>query len=243
MSNFKAIESLLTHISQLGDIARYDAKTSYGLMKNRCPEEYVYNRLVLTHSTVWAARIFLGTSWWRHRMETFSASLALCAGNSPVTGEFPSQRPVTPSFDVFFDLRLNGPLNKQSWGWWLETPWRSLWRHCNVQRMPSLYCAVCFACVLTRGDVAQIIGGAIEARVFDASDYMIPNWILAMNIKLAVKICSIICHKVVLFDFKLWHRLPSDWYPVISVKTSLWWVHLRIQDVNSVTIMPCHSTC
>ena len=39
-------------------------------------------------------------------METFSALLALCAGNSPVTGEFPSQRPVTRSFDVFFDLRL-----------------------------------------------------------------------------------------------------------------------------------------
>ena len=42
---------------------------------------------------------------WRHQMETFSALLALCAGNSPVTGEFPSQRPVTHSFDVFFDLR------------------------------------------------------------------------------------------------------------------------------------------
>ena len=38
-------------------------------------------------------------------METFSASLAFCAGNSPATGEFPSQRPVTRSFDVFFDLR------------------------------------------------------------------------------------------------------------------------------------------
>ena len=43
--------------------------------------------------------------WWRHQMETFSALLALCARNSPVTGEFPSQRPVTRSFDVFFDLR------------------------------------------------------------------------------------------------------------------------------------------
>ena len=28
-------------------------------------------------------------SWWRHQMETFSALLALCAGNSPVPGEFP----------------------------------------------------------------------------------------------------------------------------------------------------------
>ena len=42
------------------------------------------------------------STWWRHQMETFSALLALCAGNSPVTGEFLAQ-----SFDVFFDLGLN----------------------------------------------------------------------------------------------------------------------------------------
>ena len=60
-------------------------------------------------------------TWWRHQMETFSASLSLCAGNSPVTGEFPSQIPVTRSFDVFFDLRLNKRLSKQSPGWWIET--------------------------------------------------------------------------------------------------------------------------
>ena len=71
-------------------------------------------------------------SWWRHQMETFSALLALCAGNSLVTGEFPSQRPVTQSFDVFFDLRLNKRLTKQSWGWGFGTPWCSLWHHRNV---------------------------------------------------------------------------------------------------------------
>ena len=64
-------------------------------------------------------------------METFSASLAFCAGNSPVTGEFPPQRPVTRSFDFFFGLRLNKCLSTQSWDWWFETPSRSLWRHCN----------------------------------------------------------------------------------------------------------------
>ena len=46
-------------------------------------------------------------AWWRHQMETFSTLLAICAGNSPVTGEFLAQRPVTRSFDVFFDLHLN----------------------------------------------------------------------------------------------------------------------------------------
>ena len=48
-------------------------------------------------------------------MENFSALLAICAGNSPVPGEFPAQRPVTRSFNVFFDLRLNKRLSKQSW--------------------------------------------------------------------------------------------------------------------------------
>ena len=55
------------------------------------------------------------------------ALLAICAGNSPLMGEFPAQRPVTQSFDVFFDLRPN----KQWWGWWVETPSRPLWHHCN----------------------------------------------------------------------------------------------------------------
>ena len=45
-------------------------------------------------------------AWWRHQMETFSALLALCEGNPPVTGRFLSQKPVSLSFDVFLDLRL-----------------------------------------------------------------------------------------------------------------------------------------
>ena len=56
----------------------------------------------------------------------------ICEGNSSVTGEFPSQRPVTRSFDVFFDLLLNKRLSKQSKPMWFETPSRSLWRHCNA---------------------------------------------------------------------------------------------------------------
>ena len=67
-----------------------------------------------------------GGPWWRHQMETFSAWLAFCAGNSLVTGKFPSQRPVTRSFDVFFDL--NKPLSKKSRRQWFETQSPSLWR-------------------------------------------------------------------------------------------------------------------
>ena len=78
-------------------------------------------------------------TWWRNQMEPFSALLALGAGNPPVTGESPAQRPVTRRFDVFFDLYLNKRLSKQSRDWWFETPLRSLWRHCN-----DLSSRVCF---------------------------------------------------------------------------------------------------
>ena len=60
--------------------------------------------------------------WWRHQMATFSTLLAFCEGNPSVTGRFPSQRPVTRSFDVLFDLRLNKRFSKQSRRRWFETP-------------------------------------------------------------------------------------------------------------------------
>ena len=55
-------------------------------------------------------------------MEKISALMVICAGNSPVIGEFPAQRPVT----------RNKRLSKQWWGWRFETPSRPLWRHNNV---------------------------------------------------------------------------------------------------------------
>ena len=104
--------------------------------------------------------------WWRHQMKTFSALLAICAGNSPVPGVFPTQRPVTRSFDVLFDLRLNKRLSKPSWGWWFETPSRPLWRHrnakwqCPVQPVTKMSSKLCyfikitfpFCCMITFGD-------------------------------------------------------------------------------------------
>ena len=73
-------------------------------------------------------------------METFSALLAICAGKSPVTGEFPAQRPVTWSFDVFFDLCQNKHLSKQWRGWWFETPSSPSWCLCNVMIGNHLRC-------------------------------------------------------------------------------------------------------
>ena len=57
-------------------------------------------------------------TWWRHQMETFSALLAICAGNSPVPGEFPTQRPVT-LWALMFTLicaRINGWVNNREAG-------------------------------------------------------------------------------------------------------------------------------
>ena len=61
----------------------------------------------------------------------FRVTGPLC-GEFTGPGEFPTQRPVTRSFDAFFDLRLNKRLSKQPWGWWFDTSSWSLWRHCNV---------------------------------------------------------------------------------------------------------------
>ena len=84
------------------------------------PSHYLNQCWLLTTEILWnpLERTFTATTqaiiWWaqifplrRHQMETFSALLAICAGNSPVPGEFPTQRPVTRSFDVYFDLRPN----------------------------------------------------------------------------------------------------------------------------------------
>ena len=82
-------------------------------------------------------------------METFSALLALCAENSPVPGEFPAQRPVTRSFDVFFDLHLYKRLSKKPWGWWFET---LLAYHCLATKH---ILAKCTQCISANNQVGQ----------------------------------------------------------------------------------------
>ena len=86
--------------------------------------------------------------WWRsltiYRGKRSTSQIMMTSSNGSIfrvtgplcgeftgPGEFPTQRPVTRSFDVFFDLRLNKRLSKQPWGWWSETPSSSLWRHRN----------------------------------------------------------------------------------------------------------------
>ena len=67
------------------------------------------------HSTLFA--LYLRNDWWRHQMKALSALLAICAGNSPVSGDFPAQRPVARSFDLFFDRAgINGLINNREAG-------------------------------------------------------------------------------------------------------------------------------
>ena len=70
----------------------------------------------------------------------FRVTGPLC-GEFTGPGEFPTQRPVTWSFDLFFDLSLNKQLSKQPWGWWFETPSWSLWRQYNECRFTASDCA------------------------------------------------------------------------------------------------------
>ena len=75
-------------------------------------------------------------------------------------GEFPTQRPVTQIFDVFYDLRLNKWLSKQSWGWWFETLSRPLWHQCNVNEMVNfpvkIYIQV-IVIIMTGDDMTAVV--------------------------------------------------------------------------------------
>ena len=104
----------------------------------------------------WSGVIEIPHSWWRHQM------------SPSVTGEFPSQRPVTRGFDVFFDLPLNKRPSKQSRSRWIEAPWRSLWRHCNVYGFSTTCVIGCF--IWLYGPVKCLI--FVSARILNHLFYI-----------------------------------------------------------------------
>ena len=105
------------------------AATAFVSLCLACPVHRTTNGSELQNAPSWWLRQF--KTWWRHQKEPFSALLAICAGNSPVTGEFPAQRPLTRSFDVSLICVWIKWLSKQSWGWCIQTLSRPLWRHRN----------------------------------------------------------------------------------------------------------------
>ena len=107
-----------------------------------------------------------------------------------VAGEFPTQRPVTRSFDVFFDLRLNKRLNKQSWGWWFETPSCRSWRHSNA-------------------DPRWAIGrGWLQAPASDGPPCDPQGWDVVFNQRSSLSITRTNIHSTSYF-VKCWHHLPD----------------------------------
>ena len=117
---------------------------------------------------------------WRHQMETFSVLLAICAGNSPASGEFPAQRPVTESFDVFLDLCLNKQLRKQSRGCSFERLSCPLWHHCNALDMLLQSLQLIWCCWIDRiravGYQINFMGSTIS-QILRIINTQAVNWI------------------------------------------------------------------
>ena len=114
-------------------------------------------------------------------METFSAVLAPCEGNPPVTGGFASERPMAQSFDLFFDLRLNKRLSKQSKILWFDTPSRSLWHICyDPKVVRALLCLV----VISHGSILPIPFRFISLALWQSCTCPMPNkqpWKIWLN--------------------------------------------------------------
>ena len=104
----------------------------------------------------------------------FRVTGPLC-GEFTGPGEFPTQRPVTRSFDVIFDLRLNKRLSKQPWGWWFETPSRSLWRQRND---PIVHIWVqIMLCLMWNGNLTCILWLSFRGPLYQHGLTLIPAWI------------------------------------------------------------------
>ena len=105
---------------------------------------------------LWSVHVFLATDYFHFMTQQYvitHVTTMMTASNGNVfrvtgplsgeftgPGEFPTQRPVTRSFDVFFHRRLNKQLSRQPRGWWFETPPWSLWRQCNdIAKLPYIW--------------------------------------------------------------------------------------------------------
>ena len=125
-----------------------------------------YNQEMLNSGKNWWFSVLCDLEIWQmtlKNMMTSSNGNIFCI-TGPLYGEFtgpsefPTQRPVTLSFDVYFDPHLNKRLSKQWWGWWFETPSWSLWRQCNDNRAPlPCYFKLCTSFHTHRSNKLQYI--------------------------------------------------------------------------------------
>ena len=171
----------------------------------------------MTYSYIQQCLLFFiqGNSWQCHQMKIFSTLLAFSAGNSLITVEFRSQRPVMWSFDVLFDLRLNRQLCKQ-WRWqWLELPSHSSWHHCNVENAQR--------CVLGDRTEENSNKSLADPRLTQIYDKILYIGTSAQWLKYTS--CSGIAHSMIAGSYtvyilltwlsKEWttgHFIPTNWY-------------------------------
>ena len=143
----------------------------------------------------------------------------LC-GNSPVTGKFPSQRPVTRSFDVFFYLRLNKRMSKQWWGWWFEIPSHPRWRQCNAFLGPNKSEVCSMRSCLNQLSVQN---WRIWSAQRTSCKIVLKPWYLIFCIQFIFRMW---------FTFRVYSRgaytsrtfnLPSHWRNMFSVADRGWW--------------------
>ena len=159
----------------------------------------------------------------------FRVTGPLC-GEFTGAGEFPTQRPVTQSFD-FFDLRLNKRLSKQSWGWWFETSSRPLWRQCNDHGI-SYYQKWCFKifhyCLMSAWAVAPIANWSqlyVDPR-FGVHNYR-DLWPVSVYEKTSWS-------NSLQNDDAIWcHRIWSYWFGSWSVASWCQAINLTINDLLS----------
>ena len=147
-------------------------------------------------------------------METFSALLALCVGNSPVTDELPAQRPVTWSFDVFFHLHLNERLNKQQWGGWFEMPLCSLWRHCNARIYWWIRKSLLYSSVLTM----EILQTCTKLSIYGKKSLIFCYTCAISSIWMSLMMC---CWHLLNF---LWCHKICNWENILMVCVCLWYL-------------------
>ena len=161
---------------------------SYLAVWNRITAKSIFYVICFTMGKLWLKQTILcmgGTTEFQDMMTSSNGNIFRVTGHlcgeftSP--GEFPTQRPVTRGFDVFFDLRLNKRLSKQPWGWWFETPSWSLWRQCNVLMLP------------THASPTTIVGQLIhlyQANILLLYHHMVPSALIHYSI-IAMKVTVI----------------------------------------------------
>ena len=144
-----------------------------------------------------------------------------------------TQRPVTRSIDVFFDLRFNRRLSKQSRCWWFKTPSRPLWRHCNgvTQLYRHLACwATCLYFTITRYRYTTAFYSALPPSYCSHGRPMVATQILKALYVVIERLCSIVNERIA-----SWLIYVENFMFVLICYYSA--LHIELIDVGPPTLL------